>query len=188
MKYLDDAAVDKIVADDPALQDAVQGRRLLLWGPGYGAWVSAQACMSFGSLCSIVAWTFLQPLDVQRFWHMMAFGVLPTGAILIGLSQTVLRGFAFGRRAIYRLTQLLSVAALGVSTACLVLREGSRGSFALGLSAAGSVLCISAMVLVAGPGYALASAFFRARRAFGLRGARSAQELSSRSGKTATRG
>lgn len=183
MKYVDDIAVDKIVAEDRALRDVVQGRRVMLWGPGYGAWVGAQACMSFGSICAIIAAAFLAPPGVEHFWKTMVFGVLPTGAVLVGTSQTVLRGFAFGRRVMYRFTQLLSVVSIGVVLACLQFGDNARGPFSLGLSVAAGMLCIASMFIVAGPGYALASAFFRARRVHGLRESAVARELSSTSPK-----
>lgn len=164
MRYIEDVAADQVVANDPALQEVVQGRRLLLWGPGYSSWVGAQSCMSFGSICSVLAIAFLSPLNLERFWMIMALGLMPVGLSLIGLSQTVLRGYKIGRIYIYRFTQLLSLAASCVVVVCLMQTTGKAWRFALGLSVVGLVLSVTSMLLVAGTGYALASAVFRARR------------------------
>jgi hypothetical protein len=92
-------------------------------------------------------------------------GLMPTGLVLIGLSQSVLRGYKIGRIYTYRFTQALSWAALCVVLICLTQPDSAAQRFALGLSVVGIVLSVTSTLLVAGRGYALASAFFRARMA-----------------------
>jgi hypothetical protein len=174
--------MDAIVAGDSALQEVVQGKRLLLWGPGYAATASAHACMSFGSICSLVSFLFLGSLDITHFEHMLVFGFLPSGAVLIGLSQTVLRGWTSGRQYIYRFTQILTILSASVFIACLAQGGGQRQwTFAFALSSLGFLFSVVAMRLVAGTGYALTSATFRARRAYAKRVSEERPRVSQRS-------
>ena len=176
MKYVADAEVDAVVASDGSLQDVVQGRQITLWGPGYAATAGAQACSSLGAVCSLVAVVFLGPLELERVAHFFAFGILPSGALLVGINQAVLRGWKRARRCVYRLSQVLSASSFAVFLVCLFLREAQRQwFFAVSVSVLGVLLSVIAMRLVAGPSYALTSAVFRARRAHanGRRAARS---------------
>lgn len=170
MMYIEDAAMDATVARDPALQEIVQGRRVLLWGPGYAATAGAQVCISFGSICCTVGVLFLGPLDIAHFERVLAFGILPCGAVAVGLSQSVLRGWVLGRAYIYRFSQVLVLASLSVTIACAVLRDGTRQwVFATAVSSLGLLFSLVGTRLIAGPGYALTSALFRARCAYATR-------------------
>jgi hypothetical protein len=165
--------MDAAVARDPALQEIVQGRRVLMWGPGYAATAAAQACVSFASICCVVGVLFLGPLDIAHLERMLVFGILPSGAVAVGLSQSVLRGWALGRAYIYRFSQALCLAALSAFIACLVSRDGTRQwLFASALSSLGVLFSLVGTRLIAGPGFALTSALFRARRAYAHRTSR----------------
>lgn len=160
--YVHDEVVDQVVTNNETLQDVVQGRTLMLWRPGQTATLAAQCCMMFGSIATSLAVVWLWPLTLDSFKYYFFIGILPLGGALAWLFNGVVRGRPNARTHIYRYSIATVVISICVALPCILLVK----SVSIGLAAAGLAFNASAMRLIAGQGYAMISAMFRAQRAY----------------------
>lgn len=160
--YVRDQDADAIIAKDAKIQDAVQGRSIMLWLPGQGVGVSVNICLTFGWMGSVISVYRMVP----QLRYMMGWYVLGILAVLSPMSiiwYAILRGHPAARSRMHAFTIATLVVGIVVSAVALV-----RGDMiAAGLAAAGLAFTFVALRLVAGPSYALLTAFFRAKRAYG---------------------
>jgi hypothetical protein len=173
MKYVRDDQVDAAISKDPALQEVVQGRRLMLWRPGTAATVMAQGCLMFGgiSLMGSVLWHW--PLTGDSFKCGFFFGLLPLAAMTGGVFHGVVRGWSSARTINYRFAVLMTTLA-----ACAALLGLARWKLVSVASAGVSIAFhLAAVWLIAGEGYATTSAMFRAQRAHADRAKEMARKL-----------
>jgi hypothetical protein len=160
--YISDEVVDQVVANNATLQDVVQGRSLMLWRPGQTATLAAQCCMMFGFIATSLAVFWLWPLTLDSFKYYFFAGILPGGATLAWLFNAVVRGKPNARTHIYRYSIATVAISICVALACILLMKNAS----IGLAAAGLAFNAIAMRLIAGQGYAMISAMFRAQRAY----------------------
>lgn len=165
MMYVRDDVVDAVVAKDQTLQDVVQGRRLMLWRPGTLATVAAQGCMMFGGIGLLGSVLWLWPITTNSFKYAFFCGLLPLATTTAGLFQGVVRGWPPARTYSYRFAIVMTSLSACVAFASLALWK----IISLGCAAVGLVFHLGAIWLIAGEGYALTSALFRAQRKFTLK-------------------
>lgn len=160
MKYFHDVAADKVVAENPTLQEVVQGRRLMLWRPGQTATVGAQVSMMFGGIAATNAILWLKTPSFEQFAYTL-FGGLGSLALLTAvLFGGVVSGRAKARTYIYRFSAGMAV----VSGCMLVASLLINSLLSIACSATALALNTIAVRLISGRSYALISAMFRAQR------------------------
>jgi hypothetical protein len=158
--FILDETADEIVRNHAKLQDLVHGRTAMVWLPGQGAGVGAQACLMFGGAATGLSVLWLSTITVQHFMYFM-IGAAIFAAVHGATFYAVLRGRPQARTHTYR----FGIAMVSLST-CIAITCLVRGAkVPLTLAAAGFAFNVLAMRLISGPSYALLSAIFRAQRA-----------------------
>jgi hypothetical protein len=161
--YIRDDAADTIVAKDEKLQAVVQGRAIMLWLPGQTAVVSVNTCLMFGWMGTTMSVYWMVP-QLQYMMHWYAIGIV-TVMSLMGLAWiSVARGYPLGRSRMY----VYANATLAVALCVAAVAVARSDWIAAAMAAVGVALTAVAQRLVAGPSYALFSAFVRAKRAYEL--------------------
>lgn len=159
--YMSDEKADAVVAKQSDIQRAVQGATIMLWVPGHGAGVAVNMCLLLGWIGSVLAVYRMRPPMLETIPYYYAAGA--AAIVIMGfLAFLVLRGYRLARSYIYRFSlALIAVATVTASVAGII---GDR--LAVGFALFGVVMSAVARRLVAGPSYAMFSAFFRAKRAY----------------------
>jgi hypothetical protein len=145
----------------------------MLWRPGTTATVVAQGCLMFGGIGLMGSVLWLSPLTADTFKYGFFFGLLPLATVTGGLFHGVVRGWPRARTASYRFALLMT--ALAVCAALVSLASGKVVS--LGSACVSIALHLCAVRLIAGEGYAITSAMFRAQRQHAHRTQQMAREL-----------
>jgi hypothetical protein len=158
--YIRDEKADAIVRANAEIQDAVQGRSIMLWLPGQTAGLSVNMCLMFGWMgFAISVYRMVPELRHAMGWY--ALGICTLSAAM-GVNWFMLvRGHPAGRTRMHR-HAVVTLAVGALVTAVALLRNDW---IAAGLAAAGVVFALVAQRLIAGPSYALFAAFYRAKRA-----------------------
>jgi len=158
--FILDETADEIVQKQAQLQDLVHGKTAMLWLPGQGAGVGAQACLMFGGAATGLSVLWLSTITTQHFMYFM-IGAAIFAAVHGATFYAVLRGRPQARTCAYRFGIAMASMSTCVAIACLV----RSAKVPLAIAAAGLTLNVLAIRLIAGPSYALLSAIFRAQRA-----------------------
>lgn len=159
--YVHDDIADAAIAKCKTLRDVVQGKTLMLFRPGTLATVAGQCCLMFGGIGLVGTALWLGPPSTERFKYCFFFGLLPLAVLTAGLFHGVVRGWPLARAFNYRFALALCV--LSVGAELIALAQWKSVSMACG---AISLVChLAAVRLIAGEGYAVTSALFRAQRA-----------------------
>jgi hypothetical protein len=159
--YIRDEKADAIVSANAKMQDAVQGRSILLWLPGQTAGLSVNLCLMFGWMGAVISVYRMAPVLRQTMgWYALGICVL---SLAMGVHWFMLvRGHRAGRSRMY--WHAIATLAVGaVITAVALLRSDW---VAAGLAGVGVIFSMVAQRLIAGPSYALFAAFYRAKRAY----------------------
>ena len=159
--YIQDESADAVVAKDEKLQSVVQGSAIMLWLPGQGAGVSANMCLMFGWMGTMISvYRMVPQLRYMMQWY--ALGSVVVMSVMGILYYTLLRGHHAARSRMYAYATFTLIAGAVVAAVALVRADW----IAAALAAAGIAFTAVAQRLVAGPDYALLAAFFRAKRAY----------------------
>jgi hypothetical protein len=161
--YVSDDSVDAAIAKQPKIQDAVRGKSIMLFPPGHAVSVAVNACLTIGYMGTALSVYLTWPIES---FTMLIYLIAAVGmAVALGsVAFSLLRGFSSARRIMYRFS--VALALLGGIAATVTLTRFD--TLASGLAIGGVALSVAANRLIAGEGYALFSAFFRAKRAFEL--------------------
>lgn len=128
--------------------------------PGHVAGVSVNACLMIGGIGTLIGAFHLFPLLKESIgWYLFAIGTF--AASLATFWTVVLRGYRPGRS----LINYFALASLGAAATLFVLALARTDRIGMGIVGVGLVFHIAAQRLIAGPSYALFTAFFRAKRA-----------------------
>ncbi len=159
--YTRDEAADTIIAGDEKLQAAVEGRTVLLLVPGHAAGVSTNLCLMFGWMGALIAIYRMVPQlrEMMQWYAVAAVTVMSAMGVIY---YAVLRGRPSARSRMYAYTITSLAFAIAIVAVALVRADW----VAAGLAAVGVVFVAIAVRVVAGPSYALLSAFFRAQRVY----------------------
>lgn len=157
--FVRDETADELVRSQANLQDFVRGRTAMAWLPGQSAGVGAQGCLMLGAGATGVSILWLSKITTQHFLYFVIGAAI--FATVHGLTfYSVLRGRPKARTRAYRFGIAMLSLSFCMAIVCLV--SGAKIPFALAL--AGLVFNGLGTKLIAGPGYALLSAIFRAQR------------------------
>jgi hypothetical protein len=159
--YVSDESVDAVIAQQPKIQDAVRGKSIMVFPPGHAVSVTVNVCLTLGYMGTALSAYLMSPI---RTLTMLIYLIAAVGMALGlgGVAFSLLRGFSSARRIMYRFSIVLVLLGCTATIATFTRTD----TLALGLAIAGLVLSVAANRLIAGEGYALFSAFFRAKRAF----------------------
>lgn len=114
-----DDAADEVVRQDAELQDHVHARTLILRLPGMGAGIAAQILLVLAGIGIALSLRFYWPLEAENFkWYVggIALGPIPMAV----LSNLLVRGFSFARKAMLGLSLAYAVIA-GLETVSFLL-------------------------------------------------------------------
>lgn len=159
MQYVSDTAADEVVRNSAALQELVEGRNVTLWPPGATSGLGVQALLLLGWAGLAIAVLRWLPSSPTNFGYFLGATLLSAGASALLLYRLV-RGRPGARTYVFRFSAGQSVLAVAVTIGSVVLGNVT----ASGLATASMIMNLAAQRLVAGPGYALFAAFYRAIR------------------------
>jgi hypothetical protein len=163
MTYIRDDAADAAISKSETLQSVVHGRTVMLWLPGAWNGLAAQMLLMLGWASTSIGMLLLCPQSVYYFMYFMiaAFVIAGvTGSMFYG----VVRGKLPARTLLYRFGLVQTLLA-----GCVTLLGVARThEISLALGAGGVVLSLAATRLIAGMGFAIFAAIYRAQRALTL--------------------
>lgn len=160
MTYVQDEVADAAVSKSETLRDVVQGKALMLWRPGTLAAVGAQFCLMLAGIALLGSVLWLDAPTTARFKLVFLFGLIPLAVLTGGSFHGVVRGWPYARSATYRFA--LGLTAL--SGIALVVAVAQWRTISIACAASSLLLHLAAIRLIAGEGYAITSALFRAQR------------------------
>ena len=158
MMYIRDDVVDEVLRGQQPIQDAIRGKRFLLWPPGMGAYMVFNSC----ALVSCMGIAFALSRWMRSYEGSVLF--LATCAIVMGahgvIGFQVLRGWPRARFRMYRFTAVLVILS-GVATAASLALDVRHGAIA---ACIGLLASVGTRRIVAGTGYATFAGFYRVKR------------------------
>jgi hypothetical protein len=164
MMYIRDEVVDEIVARHETLQNVVQGRTVMVWRPGQTAALATMGCLMFGWAGTSLSLFWLATPSVKTFAYCVVAAFVVAAPMNL-FNYRVVRGAPRARTYMYR----FSVAMVGASSLALIACVIGLNKVAIVMAAVGVALNLIAAKLIAGHGYALLSATFRAQREYAER-------------------